>query len=113
MPALHVALAWRLGWPASLACAGWHVLCRYDDGTRAFNIEATKTGGGGFHAHPDAYYQERYGLTPESVRSGSCLRAPSPRELLGLFVGIRARLFHDTGGRREAWRAEAADLASG
>jgi len=97
MPALHVALAWRLGWPASLACAGCHVLCRYDDGARAFNIEATNTGKGGFHSHPDAYYRERYNLTAESVRSGSSLRALSPRELLGLFVGFRARLYQDTG----------------
>jgi len=97
-----VALAWRLGWPASLACAGWHVLCRYDDGQRAFNIEATNTGGGGFHAHSDAYYRERYNLTPESVRSGSYLRALSPRELLGLFVGFRARLHQDTGQVVEA-----------
>jgi hypothetical protein len=102
MPALHVALAWRLGWPASLACAGWHVLCRYDDGRRVFNIEATNTGKGGFHAHPDAYYRERYGLTAESVRSGSYLRALRPRELLGLFVGFRARLYQDTGRAAEA-----------
>src|SRR5262249_18466309 len=44
MPTLHVALGWRLGWPVSLACAGWHLLCRYDDGRRTHNIEATNTG---------------------------------------------------------------------
>ena len=44
MPTLHVALGWRLGWPVSLAVAGWHVLCRYDDGVRTHNIEATRTG---------------------------------------------------------------------
>jgi hypothetical protein len=102
MPALHVALGWRLGWPASLACAGWHVLCRYDDRQRTFNIEATNTGKGGFHAHPDAYYRERYNLTAESIRSGSSLRALSPRELLGLFVGFRARLHQDTGRAADA-----------
>ena len=48
MPALHCALGWRLGWPVSLALAGWHVFCRFDDGTRTRNIESTRTGGGGF-----------------------------------------------------------------
>jgi hypothetical protein len=78
------------------------VLCRYDDGARAFNIEATNTGKGGFHAHPDSYYREKYNLTPESVRSGSSLRAQRPRELLGLFVGFRARLQQDTGRAADA-----------
>jgi hypothetical protein len=96
MPALHVALAWRLGWPASLACAHWHVFCRFDDGRRTFNIEATKTGGGGFHSHPDAYYCEKY-LTSETMTSGGYLQALNPRELLGLFVGFRARHYQDMG----------------
>ncbi len=97
MAALHVALGWRLGLPVSLACAGWHVLCRYDDGTVTHNIEATNNGRGGFHSHPDAYYQTVYDIPEEAVRSGSDLRAASPRELLGLFFSFRARHRHDVG----------------
>jgi hypothetical protein len=58
MAALHVALGWRLGWPVSLACVGSHLICRYDDGKSTHNIEATRTGGGGFHSHPDDFYSK-------------------------------------------------------
>jgi hypothetical protein len=128
MPTLHVALAWRLGWPVSLACARWHILCRYDDGKVAHNIEATNNGRGGFHSHPDSYYRQKYGIPEEAVRSGSDLTALRLRQLLGLFVSLRARYFEDTGHLDEAradyelaaslfpnnwrFRAKTADLAS-
>ena len=95
MPALHVALGWRLGWPVSLAVAGWHVLCRYDDGVRTHNIEATRTGQGGFHSHPDEDYRRRYAIAESDVQSGSDLTALDARRTLGLFVGFRARLWQD------------------
>lgn len=95
MAALHVALGWRLRWPVSLACVGSHLICRYDDGTVTHNIAATKTGGGGFHSHPDHYYLEQYGLPLKAVRCGSDLRALTPRELLGVFVGLRGRHYED------------------
>ena len=46
MAALHVAVAWRLGWPVSLACVRSHLICRYDDGHVTHNIEATQAGSG-------------------------------------------------------------------
>jgi hypothetical protein len=104
MAALHMALGWRLGWPVSLACAGWHVLCRYDDGRVTHNIEATNNGHGGFHSHPDAYYKQRYGLDEVAVREGSDLAWLGPRALLGLFVGLRARHHGDCGRLVEAAR---------
>jgi hypothetical protein len=97
MAALHVALGWRLGWKVSLALAGWHIFCRYDDGERIHNIEATKNGDGGFHSHPDDYYQERHGIPDGAIDQGSDLRALRGRELLGLFVGMRGRFYQDTG----------------
>jgi hypothetical protein len=97
MAALHVALGWRLRWPVSLACVGSHLICRYDDGTVTHNIEATKTGQGGFHSHPDHYYLEAYRLPLKAVRCGSDLRALAPREVLGEFVGLRGRHYDDTG----------------
>lgn len=102
MAALHVALGWRLGWPISLACAGWHLLCRYDDGQRIHNIEATNTGRGGFHSHPDEYYRQRYQVPEAAIRCGSDLTALRPRQLLGLFVGMRARHWEDIGCLDEA-----------
>jgi hypothetical protein len=111
MPTLHVALAWRLGWPVALVCARWHLLCRYDDGKVAHNIEATNNGRGVFHSHPDAYYRQKYGIGEEAVRSGSDLTVLRPRKLLGLFVSLRARHFEDLGCLHEA-RADYALAAS-
>jgi hypothetical protein len=71
MAALHVALGWRLGWNVSLALAGWHVFCRYDDGERIHNIEATKNGQGGFHSHPDEYYQKQHRIPDRPLQQGS------------------------------------------
>ncbi len=102
MPALHVALGWRLGWPVALACAGWHLLCRFDDGQRTHNIEATNNGRGGFHSHPDEYYRKQYHVLEAAIRCGSDLTALRPRQLLGLFVGLRARHWQDVGRPAEA-----------
>ncbi len=97
MSLLHVALAWRMHWPASLACVWSHFICRYDDGRVTYNIEATKTGGGGFHSHPDEYYLETHNLPPEAIRSGSDLRALTPKQMLGCFIGHRGRHYSDIG----------------
>ena len=102
MAALHVALGWRLGWPVSLACAGWHIICRYDDGTITHNIEATNNGKGGFHSHPDEYYCEKYGIPAWAVQCGSDLTALSPRAMLGLFVSLRARYWRDAHRRAQS-----------
>lgn len=104
MPTLHAALAWRLGWPVSLAVSGWHVLCRYDDGERTHNIEATRTGGGGFHSHPDEEYRMRYGINEADIVTGSDLTSLDARRMLGLFIGFRARHGQDLGQRRQAAR---------
>jgi hypothetical protein len=102
MPTLHVALGWRLGWPVSLACANNHLFCRYDDGEVTHNIEATAFGRGGFRSHPDEYYREQYRIPRIAVACGSDLRAVTPREMLGLFVAIRAMHFACVRQMREA-----------
>jgi hypothetical protein len=102
MPVLHVALAWRLGWPVSLARAGYHLLARYDDGQLAYNIATTNTGSGGFGSPPDEYYVRRYSYSNSGVFVGVDLRALQPREVLGCFVGLRARHFCDTGMAEQA-----------
>ena len=58
MPALHVAIGRRMGWPVALACAKSHYVCRYDDGKTVYNIESTDTGRGGFAAGSDKDYIE-------------------------------------------------------
>ena len=103
MALLHVALGWRLGWPVSLACVGSHFICRFDDGHKTFNIEATCPGeDGSFSSPPDAYYMQEYELPRRAVSCGSDLRAVTPREMLGLFLGARARHFENTDRPAEA-----------
>ena len=97
MPALHVAIARRLGWPVGLACAKSHYVCRYDDGKVVYNIEATDTGRGGFAEGSDKDYIAKEGVSRKAVAVGSDLRKLTAREMLGVFVQARARHFADTG----------------
>jgi hypothetical protein len=50
----------------------------------------------------DALSVRKYGIAEEAIRSGSDLTALRPRQLLGLFVSLRARHFEDTGHLDEA-----------
>ena len=102
MASLHVVLAWRLGWPLHLACAGPHIFCRYDDGEVIHNIECTNNSQGGFQSHPNEHYQDSRGVPDVAIECGSDLRALTPRQMLGLFVGLRGRHREDTGLMAEA-----------
>ena len=95
MPVLHVAIGRRLGWPVSLASVGPHYVCRYDDGKVHYNIEATYTGPG-FVSDSDQDYIKNDGLPQKAVTTGSDFRSLSGREMLGVFVGMRARYYWDT-----------------
>ncbi len=99
MAVLFHALCWRLRWPVSLAHAGWHEFCRYDNGTRTINVETSNIGQGFFRTLPDGYYSAKYNLLAERVRLGSDLQALSPRRVLGCFFGARGRYWYD---QREA-----------
>jgi hypothetical protein len=102
MPALHVAIGRRLGWPVGLACANSHYVCRYDDGKVVYNIEATDTGHGGFAAGSDEDYLAKEGVSRKAIAVGSDLRKLTAREMLGVFVQSRARHYADTGKARQA-----------
>jgi hypothetical protein len=104
MAALYVAIAWRLGWPVSLACVGHHLYARYDDGQVMHNIEATNTGKGGFSTPPDQFYIEKYSLPKKAIQCGSDLKSLTPREMLGMFIGLRARHYDNTDARGDAER---------
>ncbi|MBX9580806.1 MAG: hypothetical protein K2X87_10910 [Gemmataceae bacterium] len=96
MAALYVAIGWRLGWPVGLACVKSHYFCRYD-GRVTHNLEATQSGGGGFSSPFDDDLVRREKLPRIAVACGSDLRALTPRETLGVFVGFRGRHMMDTG----------------
>jgi len=97
MAPLQVAFGWRMGWPVSLACVNSHYILRFDDGEAIYNIEATQSGYGGFKSDPDKYLIETKKLPPIAIECGSDLRALRPHEVLGSFVGLRARHIQDVG----------------
>lgn len=97
MALLHVMLGRRIGLPVSLACVGSHFICRYDDGEKVYNIEATNhEDDGTFCSPPDEYYQREYQIPQRAIDCGSDLRAVNAREMLGLFLGLRARHLENT-----------------
>lgn len=96
LPVLHVAMARRLGWPVSLACVHSHFISRFDDGKVVYNIEATDIDRGGFAEGPDELYLQKYNLSEKAISSGSDLRNLTAREMLGVFVALRARHYSDT-----------------
>ncbi len=100
LAALQLAVGWRLGWPVSLACVNSHFMLRFDDGNAVYNIEATQSGYGGFKSDPDSYLVGERGLPTIALECGSDLRALRPREVLGSFVGLRARHLRDLGQHR-------------
>lgn len=97
MAALQVAFGWRLGLPISLACVNSHFILRFDDGRSTYNIEATQSGYGGFKSDPDEFLIETKMIPPIAIQCGSDLRALRPHEVVGSFVGLRARHIQDVG----------------
>jgi len=73
MPVLHVAMARRMGWPVSLACAKSHFISRFDDGQVVHNVEATVTHPGSFSSGSDEEYMKRFQLPAKAVECGSDL----------------------------------------
>jgi len=103
MPVLHVIIGRRLGLPVSLASVGPHYVCRYDDGKVHYNIEATYEGPG-FVSDSDQDYVKDIGLPQKAATTGSDFRSLTAREMLGVFVGSRARYYWDTDQREAAYR---------
>jgi len=93
---MHVAIGQRLGWPVSLASAGSHTVCRFDDGQVVYNLEATRTGEGGFVAGTDAQYAERFNLPPRAIAQGMDLHPMTARQMLAHFIMLRGRHYSDT-----------------
>ena len=102
MPVLHVAMARRMGWPVSLACAKSHQISRFDDGEVVHNIEATSTHPGSFASDPDEVYIERFSLPRKAIECGSDLRKLTAREMVGVFLGLRGRHYSDVGDMDQA-----------
>lgn len=102
MATLYVAIAQRLGWPVFLACARAHHFARYDDGKVQYCMETSWMGHGVISEGTDENYIRSHKLSPRVVSSESDLCALTPRETLGIFVGLRARHMQDSGNLKEA-----------
>jgi hypothetical protein len=97
MAALHVALCRRMGWPVSLASAKSHFVSRFDDGEVIHNIEAAQIEDGSFGSETDEWYMQRYAIPRKAIECGSDLRRLSVREMVAMFIALRARHFRDVG----------------
>ena len=97
LAALHVAICRRMGWPVSLACVKNHQVSRFETESFAINIECTVKVAKGFSAGADDDYLKRFKLPSLAKKCGSDLRKLSMREMLGVFVGARARHYQDIG----------------
>lgn len=98
MPALHVALGRRLGWPVSLSPVASHTVCRFDDGQVVYNIETTHTDQGGmFSAGTDEDYIKEFKIPRRAIAHGSDLHSMTARQMLGYFIMMRGRHYADTG----------------
>jgi len=107
MAALHVAICRRLGWPVSLTCVKNHHVSRFEEGPVAVNIECTAKIPNGFSGGSDEDYLKRENLPSLAKTCGSDLRKLSMREMLGLFISLRARHYQDI------WRFDLCDVECG
>jgi hypothetical protein len=95
LAALHVAMARRMGWTVSLACAASHFISRFDDGQVVHNIEMTETGQGSFASESDQWYADKFHLPRKAIECGSDLRSLAAREMLAAFIALRGRHHSD------------------
>lgn len=106
MPVLYMAVAHRLGWPLKAVVAADHMWCRWDDGIKRFNLEATSTtagsGEGSFSTPPDEAYRTDLNIPPKAVEVGSDLGTLTARQTLGVYLQQRSGYFRETGKWAEA-----------
>jgi hypothetical protein len=95
MPTLHVAIARRLGWPVGLAAVKSHHVSRFDDGAVTYNFEASVAHPGAFSSDTDEAYLKRFDLPRKAIACGSDLRKLTAREMMAIFISLRARHFSD------------------
>jgi hypothetical protein len=110
MPVLYMAVAHRLGWPLKAVAAADHMWCRWDDGKKRFNLEATSStsegGMGSFATPPDDAYRTDFKVSPKAEEVGSDLGTLSARQTLGVYLQQRAGYYRETG----KWQDAEADL---
>jgi hypothetical protein len=83
-----------------------HMWCRWDDGTKRFNLEATSTksgtGEGSFSTPPDEAYQTDFNIPAKAVEVGSDMTTLTARQTLGVYLQQRSAYYRETGKWAEA-----------
>jgi hypothetical protein len=106
MPVLYMAVAHRLGWPLKAVVAADHMWCRWDDGTKQFNLEATSTtaagGDGAFSTPPDESYRTDLKVSSKAEEVGSDMATLTARQALGVYLQQRSAFFRETDRWAEA-----------
>lgn len=101
MPVLYMAVAHRMGWPLKAVVAADHMWCRWDDGTKRFNLEATNaksgSGEGSFSTPPDEEYRTDFDIPTKAVEVGSDMGTLTARQTLGVYLQQRAGYYRETG----------------
>ena len=94
MPVLYLALAHRLEWPLKAVVSRDHLWCRWDDGSKQFNLEATDAESdgeqGSFATPTDEEYARQLGTPALARKTGSDFASLTAHELLGVFLQARA-----------------------
>ena len=92
------AVGERLDLPIKLAQVPEHLYCVYDDPDGRFNVEATSDAHLGINS--DEILKRR--CSPEHLNSDSCVRVLTRREILGLFIRLRAEVWMANGELEKA-----------
>jgi len=100
MPVLLTAMSQRLGYPVRLAAVKGHLIAIWDDGKERFNIGYA---GKGITFDTDAFYRKwPKPISEAEYNSGLYLQPLSNREVLSIFLSIRAMCSLEHGNFEEA-----------
>jgi hypothetical protein len=94
LPVVFMAVGYRLGWPIKAVVASDHMWCRWDDGKKRFNLEATSNTSDGqqgtFSSPPDDAYRADFKIPPMAEAVRSDLVTLTARQTLGVYLQQRA-----------------------
>lgn len=100
LPVLMVALGRRCDYPIHLVGCGGHVFARWDDGSEKLNFEITCNG---VNSYDDEHYKQwPRPISDKEMEAESLLQNYSAKQMLGIFVALRANCLKEHGYYAEA-----------
>jgi hypothetical protein len=103
LPVIYVAVGRRLSYPLKLVQAPCHLLCRWEEPGKRFNIEVNDSG----LSCPldDHYLSGKYKLEPWLLKQTRFLQSQTPREELAGFLSQRGHCWRELGKYKDAAEA--------